>query len=113
VRPDVEYFNLQTPENNPGWRTKWYYAKDKSSDGENFRLEEFQPTSILRPRMSWRHELSDEELKVTEPLMEKIQQLRATPKKELSGIQLIRTFIERRIQPLAARAHCMWDYSDR
>jgi hypothetical protein len=45
--------------------------------------------------------------------MEKIQQLRATPKKELSGIQLIRSFIERRIQPLAARAHCMWDYSDR
>jgi hypothetical protein len=63
--------------------------------------------------VSWRHELSDEELKVTEPLMEKIQQLRATPKKELSGIQLIRTFIELRIQPLAARAHCMWDYSDR
>jgi hypothetical protein len=45
--------------------------------------------------------------------MEKIQQLRATPKKELLGIQLIRTFIKRRIQPLAARAHCMWDYSDR
>jgi hypothetical protein len=45
--------------------------------------------------------------------MEKIQQLRATLNKELSGIQLIRTFIERRIQPLAARAHCMWDYNDR
>jgi hypothetical protein len=45
--------------------------------------------------------------------MKKIEQLRATPKKELSGLQLIRTFIERRIQPLAARAHCMWDYSDR
>jgi hypothetical protein len=62
VRPDVPYFNLQTPENNP--------------------------------RVSWRHELSDEEMKITEPLMEKIQQLRPTPKKELSGIQLIRTFIE-------------------
>jgi hypothetical protein len=35
------------------------------------------------------------------------------PKKELSGIQLIRTFIERRVQPLAARAHCMCDYTDR
>jgi hypothetical protein len=45
--------------------------------------------------------------------MEKIQQLRATPKKELLGIQLIRTFIERRVQPLAAWAHCMWDYTDR
>jgi hypothetical protein len=41
-----------------------------------------------------------------------IQKLRATPRKELSGVQLIRTFIERRIQPLAARAHCMWDYTD-
>jgi hypothetical protein len=47
VRPDIEYFNLQTPENNAGWRTKWYYAKDRSSDDENFRLEEFQPTGVL------------------------------------------------------------------
>jgi hypothetical protein len=113
VRPDVEYFNLQMPENNPGWRTKWYYAKDKSSDYKSFGLEEFQPTGVLRPRVSWKHDLSDEEMRITEPLMDKIQQLRATPKKEVSGIQLIRTFIERRIQPLAARAHCMWDYSDR
>jgi hypothetical protein len=30
----------------------------------------------------------------------------------VSGLQLIRTFIERRIQPLAARAHCMWDYTN-
>jgi hypothetical protein len=52
-------------------------------------------------------------MKIMEPLMKKIEQLRSTPKKELSGLQLIRTFIERRIQPLAARAHCMWDYSDR
>jgi hypothetical protein len=35
------------------------------------------------------------------------------PEKELSGLQLIRTFIERRIQPLASRAHCMWDYTGR
>jgi hypothetical protein len=61
---------------------------------------------------SWAHELSEEEMKIMQPLMEKIQQLRATPKKELSGLQLIRTFIERRVQPLAARAHCMWDYTD-
>jgi hypothetical protein len=44
--------------------------------------------------------------------MEKIQQLRATPEKELLGLQLICTFIERRVQPLVARAHCMWDYTD-
>jgi hypothetical protein len=32
------------------------------------------------------HELTEEEMKVTQPLMEKIQQLRATPKKEVSGL---------------------------
>jgi hypothetical protein len=75
VRSDVPYFNLQTPENNPGWRTKWFYTKNKFSTGEDFGLEEFRATTILRPRASWRHELSDEEMKITEPLMEKIQQL--------------------------------------
>jgi hypothetical protein len=101
VRQDVEYFNLQTPENNPGWRTKWFYAEDKSIAGQNFGLEEFRPTTTIRPRASWAHELSEEEMKITQPLMEKIQQLRAMPRKELSGLQLICTFIERRIQPLA------------
>jgi hypothetical protein len=113
VRPDVPYFNLPTPENNSGWQTKWFYAKEKSSDGEELGLEEFRATTVLRPRVSWRHELSEEELKTTEPLMERIQKLRGTPRKELSGVQLIRMFIKCRIQPLTARAHCMWDYTDR
>jgi hypothetical protein len=113
VRQDIEYFRLRTPENNPGWRTKWFYAKEKPSTGPEFRLEEFRPTSILRPRALWAHELTDEEMKITQPLMEKIQQLRATPEKEVYGLQLIRTFIERRVQPLSALAHCMWDYTGR
>jgi hypothetical protein len=41
VHPDVPYFNLPMPKNNPGWRTKWFYAKDKPSDGKEFGLEEF------------------------------------------------------------------------
>jgi hypothetical protein len=92
---------------------KWFYAKDKPSIGQGFGLDEFRPTNVLRPRASWAHELTEEEMKITQPLMEKIQQLWATPEKELSGLQLICTFIERRIQPLAARAHYMWDYTGR
>jgi hypothetical protein len=72
VRQGVEYINLQTPENNPGWRTKWFYARDKPSTGQSFGLDEFRPTAILRPRASWAHELSEEEMKNTQPLMEKI-----------------------------------------
>jgi hypothetical protein len=113
VRPEVEYFKLRTLENNPGWRTRWFYAKDQPAADQEFGLEEFRPTNTLRPRASWAHKLTNEEMATTEPLMEKIRQLRATPKKEVSGLQLIRTFIERQIQPLAVWAHCMWDYTDR
>jgi hypothetical protein len=65
---------------------KWFYAKDKFLAGQSFGLDEFRPTTTIRPRVSWTHELSEEEMKTTQPLMEKIQQLWATPKKELSGL---------------------------
>jgi hypothetical protein len=112
VHPDIEYFNLRTPKNNIGWRTRWFYAEDQPAAGQEFGLEEFHPTNVLRPRASWVHELTEEEISVTQPLMERIRRLRATPRKEVSSLQLIRTFIERRIQPLVARTHCMWDYTD-
>jgi hypothetical protein len=73
VHPDVGYFNLWTPENNPGWRTKWFYAKDQPFAGQEFGLDEFRPTNVLRPLASWAHELTEEEMKITQPLMEKIQ----------------------------------------
>jgi hypothetical protein len=113
VRPDVEYFNLRMLENNPGWRTRWFYTKDQPAVGQEFGLDEFRPTNVLRPRASWAHELTKEEMAITQPFMEKIRRLRATPEKEVSGLQLIHTFIKRQIQPLAARAHRMWDYTSR
>jgi hypothetical protein len=47
VRPDVPNFNLLMSENNPGWRTKWFYANDKSPAGKDFGLEEFQAITDL------------------------------------------------------------------
>jgi hypothetical protein len=72
VRPDVKYFNLWMPENNPGWRTKWFYTKDKPPVGQEFGLDEFRPTNILWLRASWVHKLTEEEMTTMEPLMEKI-----------------------------------------
>jgi hypothetical protein len=45
--------------------------------------------------------------------MVKITQLRSVLGKEVTRLQLIRTFIERRIQPFVASAHYMWDYTGR
>jgi hypothetical protein len=78
---EVDYFNLRIPENNPFWRTKWFYAKDQPAAGRTFGLEEFHATSNLRPKLSWGHALTDEEVVTTEPLMQKIGQLRSTPGK--------------------------------
>jgi hypothetical protein len=111
VRPEVDYFNLRTLENNPRWRTKCFYAKDQPTAGQNFGIKEFRAASDLRPRLSWAHTLTSEEMSIIEPLMKKIAQLRSTPGKEVTGHQLIRTFIKSRVQPLAARVHCMWDYT--
>jgi hypothetical protein len=73
-------------ENNPGWRTRLFYTKDKPSVGQEFGLDEFCPTNVLWPRASWAHELIEEEMAITQPLMEKIWQLRATPEKEVSSL---------------------------
>jgi hypothetical protein len=60
-------------ENNPDWRTKWFYAKEQPSASQGFMLDEFRPTNILWPWALWAHELTEEEMKITQPLMEKIQ----------------------------------------
>jgi hypothetical protein len=88
---------LRTLENNPGWRTKWFYVRDQPIAGQNFGIEEFCATSVLRPRVSWAHTLTNEEMVITEPLMEKITQLQSIPGKEVTGLQLIRTFMESQI----------------
>jgi hypothetical protein len=50
---------------------------------------------------------------IAKPLMQKIVELRSNPRKEATGFQLVCTFIEHQVQPLVARAHCMWEYSGR
>jgi hypothetical protein len=69
MRPEVDYFNLRTPENNPFWWTKWFYAKDQPAASRTIGLEEFCGTSDLRPRLSWGHILREEEMVTTKPLM--------------------------------------------
>jgi hypothetical protein len=65
VHPDVDYFMLRMPENNPGWRTRWFYARDQPVDGYNFGIEEFRVTNALRPRVSSVHTLTDKEMVIT------------------------------------------------
>jgi hypothetical protein len=61
-----------TPDNNQGWRSKWFYVKDQPTAGQEFGLKEFRAISDLRARQSWAHPMTKEEMIATEPLMLKI-----------------------------------------
>jgi hypothetical protein len=113
VRSGMKYIILRTPKNNPGWQTKWFYVRDVPTTGRDIGLKEFRAASDLQVRQSWENVVSAKEMAITEPLIQNILELRSTPGKEVTGFQLIRTFIERQIQPLVVCTHCMWEYSGR
>ena len=46
-----------------------------------------------------------------EALYRRVEDLQLIPEKEVNGVDIIRTFLERRVQPLQARAHLMFLYS--
>ena len=75
------------------------------------RVPEFSLQARVKSRRSWKHELSPSEEAEADQLLSQVATLRSAPNRELTGIQLISTFLKRRIQPLQARAHAMWMYS--
>lgn len=110
VHPCVEYFDPSFPENIQGWREMWFYVKDESKDGQRYGLEPFESPKIISKRISWDAEATEEEIKATAHLMEKIRALQSEPKKELSGLQIMCHFLRLRIQPCQARTNPMWLY---
>ena len=48
-----------------------------------------------------------------EALYRRVEDLQLIPEKEVNCVDIIRTFLERRVQPLQARAHPMFLYSGR
>ena len=111
VRPEAKYFSLKFLDSVQGWRKKWLYVKDQKTGTQEYGLAPFDLTKGVVKRKSWDADATPEEIAATEHLMKKIYDLQSTPKKELSGLQLMTHFLRLRIQPLQARANPMWMYS--
>ena len=108
VTKNVSYFDMKFVASVQNWRRRWFYLKGTASDG----IPPFNPHAVLSRRKSWNHQLSAEELQLTEPLVEQIAALRNTSSGHwVNGIHLSCVFVQRRIQPLQDRAHPMWEYS--
>ncbi|KAK1662411.1 hypothetical protein QYE76_050570 [Lolium multiflorum] len=111
VRSDVDYFDVKFPDSVQGWRKKWLYVYEESSDSVEYNIAPFDgKTKILR-RRSWDAEATEEEKLATEALMTRIRELQNTRGKELSGIQITAYFLRIRVQPLQARKNPLWTYA--
>jgi hypothetical protein len=52
VRPDVDYFDVKFANSVQGWRMKWLYIKDESSDTQEYGIEPFDSSEEIQRRKS-------------------------------------------------------------
>ena len=100
VRSDTRYFRLKTVDSAQGWRKGWFYATVEQDAAAPFSTAAFTRTK------AWDHQLSAEEMEEARPLLTRIDGLLD----KVTGIHLIATFVKRRVWPIRARAHPMWEY---
>ncbi|KAK1686268.1 hypothetical protein QYE76_047116 [Lolium multiflorum] len=111
VRPDVEYIDVKFPDSVQGWRKRWLYVHEESSDSTEYNIAPFDGSAKILRRRSWDAEATEEEKTATEALMSRIHELQNTRGKELSGIQITAYFLRVRVQPLQARKNPLWMYA--
>ena len=111
VRPDVEYFDVKFPDSVQGWRKRWLYVHEESSNSVEYNIAPFDGNAKILRRRSWDAEATEEEKTATEALMSRIHELQNTRGKELSGIQITAYFLRIRVQPLQARKNPLWMYA--
>jgi hypothetical protein len=112
MRPEAQYFEFSMAVSVQGWRTKWFYIKDrKSSPEDEFGLPPFDASQEVKKLASWDALPSDVEAQEILPLLSRIKSLKGGQGGALSGMQLMAFFIQHRVQPLQHRLTRLWNYS--
>jgi hypothetical protein len=112
VRPEAQYLKFSMAASVQGWRTKWFYIKDrKASPEDEYGLAPFDASKELKKLASSDLPPSDAEMEQIAPLLTRIQALKGGKGGALSGIQLMAFFVQCRVQPLQHRLTKLWNYS--
>jgi hypothetical protein len=112
VLPEMQYLEFSISASVQGWRTKWFYIKDrKASSEDEYGLAPFDASKELKKLASWDSPPTDAEMEEIAPLLTPIQALKGGKGGALSGIQLMMFFVQRRVQPLQYRLSKLWNYS--
>jgi hypothetical protein len=76
VRPEAQYFEFSMAASVQGWRTKWFYIKDrKSSPEDKYGLPPFDASQEVKKLASWDMLPSDAEVEQILPLLSRIKAL--------------------------------------
>jgi hypothetical protein len=112
VRPEAQYLEFSMSASVQGWRTKWFYIKDrKASSEDEYGLAPFDASKQLKKLASWDLPPTDAEMEEIAPLLTRIQALKGGKGGTLSGIQLMAFFVQHRVQPLQHRLSKLWNCS--
>jgi hypothetical protein len=69
------YFDVKFTDRVQGWRWKWLYVKDESSDAQDYGLAPFDASEDIQRRKSWDAEATAEEKAATDALIARIREL--------------------------------------
>jgi hypothetical protein len=96
VRAEAQYLEFSMSASVQGWRTKWFYIKDrKASPKDEYSPAPFDASKELKKLASWDSPPTNAEMEEIAPLLTRIQTLKGGKGGALSGIQLIAFFVQR------------------
>ena len=111
VRQDAKYFKFPLRESVQDWRNKWFYIKDELTEDRSASFPAFEDVLVAKPKKTWANSISAEEEDVVEALYQRVQSIRMVRGQTSIGTEIAALFLKRRIQPLMAREHPMFEYS--
>jgi hypothetical protein len=95
-----------------GWRTKWFYIKDRMvSSSDEYGIAPIDASQELKKLTSWDSPPTDAEMEGIKPLLTRIQALKVGRGGALSGTQLMAFFLQHQVQPLQHRLSKLWTVS--
>ncbi|KAK1686961.1 hypothetical protein QYE76_047809 [Lolium multiflorum] len=110
VRSEVDYFDVKFPDSVQGWRKKWLYIHEESSNPAEENIAPFDGEAKIFRRRSWDAEATEGEIgnRGANDSHSRATEHRG---KELSGIEITAYFLRTRVQPLQARKNPFWKYT--
>ena len=99
------YPALQLSESVRNWQSTWFYCQDVACPNASTGLP---PFSLDRPAPPKQLALTKAEKIDIQPLVDALIDV---VRRGVTGMDLLETFLGRRIQPLQARDHAMWHYT--